>query len=219
VKYWLRYSKSGPMRFVGHLDMLQTWERVLRRARVPLAFSQGFSPRPVLSLAAPLPVGLSSSAEYLELETSEEVPDLAELVAIALPQGMEASGAAIVPPGVKALMGLVRYGDYVVENFSPEQLTQLEQQLPKFLGEEVVLQEVRRKGGTRSVNIRPLVAAAQLDDGVLRLRLALGSVANLRVEDLLTYFSLPVAPLHINRQEIYLEKNKALVTPFEYISR
>lgn len=219
MRYWLRYSKDGLMRFVGHLDMLRNWERILRRAEAPLAFTQGFSPRPILSLAAPLPVGLSSQAEYLELETSEEVSDWEGMLGPVLPPGLEILGGMQVPPGTKPLMGLIRFGDYVVENFSESQLAMLQEQLAAFLAQERVLLEVRRKRGLREINIRPLMQSAQLEDGVLKLRLALGSVANLRVEDLLTYFSLPVAELHICRQEIYLEKNKELVTPFQYISR
>lgn len=219
MKYWLRYSKNGLLRFVGHLDMLQAWERTLRRANVPLAFSQGFSPRPILSLAAPLPVGLLSQAEYLELETSEEVPALAEMVKPVLPHGMQVMGAIRVPEGIKSLMGLIRYGDYEVQNLSEPQQELLARHLPSFLAEKTVLHEVKRKGGLRTVNIRPLVYSACLEASVLNLRLALGSVANLRVEDLLHYFSLPVATLHLSRQELYLEKDKELVTPFQYISR
>ncbi|NLW17265.1 MAG: DUF2344 domain-containing protein, partial [Firmicutes bacterium] len=108
MKYWLRYSKDGLMRFVGHLDMLRNWERILRRAEAPLAFTQGFSPRPILSLAAPLPVGLSSQAEYLELETSEEVSDWEGMLGPVLPPGLEILGGMQVPPGTKPLMGLIR---------------------------------------------------------------------------------------------------------------
>ncbi len=218
MKYWLRYSKSGLMRFVGHLDMLQTWERILRRAGIPLTFSQGFSPRPLLSLAAPLPVGMSSYAEYLELETREEVPALTKMVTPALPQGMEVLGAVRVPTDVKALMGLIRYADYKVEDLGPEQWTCLEQQLSSFLDKEVVLQEVKRKGGASTINIRPLVASARLEDGALQLRLATGSTANLRVEDFLNQFSLAHANLTISRRELYLEKEGQLFTPFEYIT-
>ncbi len=218
MKYWLRYSKSGLLRFVGHLDMLQTWERILRRANVPMAFSQGFSPRPILSLAAPLPVGLSSQAEYLELETSEAVPALVEMIAPVLPQGMQVMGAARVPVGTKSLMGLFRWGDYLVQNLSKSQQELLAEQLPSFFTEKTVLQEVKRKGGLRTVDIRPLVYSASLEADTLNLRLALGSVANLRVEDLLRYFSLPIEMLEVSRQELYLEINGGLITPFQYIS-
>lgn len=219
MKYWLRYSKNGLMRFVGHLDMLQAWDRILRRARVPMTFTQGFSPRPILSIAAPLPVGLGSEAEYLELETSEEVPSLLAMVAPVLPQGMQVSGVVSVPPGTKSLMSLIRYADYSVKHLNAHHLELLDQQLPDFLAEETVWQEVKRKGGMRRVDIRPLVRSAVLEGDALELRLALGSVANLRVEDLLRTFSLPLAELEVCRQELYLENNNILVSPFQYISR
>lgn len=219
MKYWLRYSKTGLLRFIGHLDMLQTWERILRRANVPLAFSQGFSPRPILSLAAPLPVGLLSQAEYLELETSEEVSDLVEMVTSVLPQGMQALGVTNVPAGTKSLMGLIRSADYTVSNLTESEQEQVANLLDNFLAQEMALKEVRRKGGLRTVDIRPLVQDASLEAGELKLRLALGSKANLRVEDLLEHFSLLTTTLSVTREELYLEKNKELVTPFQYAAR
>lgn len=218
MKYWLRYSKVGSLRFVGHLDMLQTWERILRRARVPLVFTQGFSPRPVLSLAAPLPVGLISQAEYLELETSAEVPNLLPLVVGALPQNMQAIGVTTVPDGTKSLMGLIRYADYTVQNLGDLERERLAKLLVSFLAEESVLKEVRRKGGSKTIDIRPLVRLASLENEQLKLRLAVGSVANLRVEDLLDYFTLSTSALCISRQELYLEIASELITPFQFVA-
>ena len=72
-RYRLRFSKTDKMRFTGHLDLILTWERTFRRAGLPLAYSEGFSPRPILNLAAPLPLGYTSTGEIGDFWLSETI--------------------------------------------------------------------------------------------------------------------------------------------------
>ncbi len=72
-RYRIRFSKTVQMRFTGHLDLILTWERTFRRADLPLAYSEGFSPRPVLNLAAPLPLGYTSTGEIGDFWLSETI--------------------------------------------------------------------------------------------------------------------------------------------------
>lgn len=217
MKYWLRYSKMGLMRYIGHLDVLHHWERVLRRAKLPLAFSQGFSPHPLLSLAAPLPVGQTSQAEYLELElaTPLERAELLQAVQAQLPPGLVAQAVAPVPAGTKPLMGLVRFADYQLTGAA---LAEVEPRLSDFLQAENCLLSVTRKGGVKSVDIRPLVRSASLTtDGQLLVCLATGSTANLRPDDLLR--ALHVADsVAVLRLELYLQPAEQLLTPWQFLS-
>ena len=70
VRYQKRISfcKEGKMRFIGHLDMLRTFQRALQRANVELVFSQGFNPHPQMSFSQPLSLGVSGHHEYMELQ-------------------------------------------------------------------------------------------------------------------------------------------------------
>lgn len=207
------------MRFVGHLDMLKTWERIFRRARLPMTFSQGFAPRPLMSLAVPLPVGLLSESEYLEFRTREPLEELAAKLAPFLPRDIDILGLAMPKADEKSLMSLVRYGDYRVGPLPAEAGQKLERQLPVFLAERAVFMEIKRKKGPKMVDIRPLVKSARLSQHELRLRLALGSRANLRVDTFLSYFSLVATAAPITRQEIFVENEAGLLlTPFQYIS-
>lgn len=63
----IRYAKRGPLRFTSHRDFARAFERALRRANVPIAFSQGFTPHPKVSYASAAPTGTASEAEYLEI--------------------------------------------------------------------------------------------------------------------------------------------------------
>ncbi|SMP49640.1 TIGR03936 family radical SAM-associated protein [Anoxynatronum buryatiense] len=71
-----RYSKTGHMRFLSHLDLVRLFERAFRRAKMPLVFTQGYNPHPIISFAAPLSVGVGSIAEYVDVQLAEPVsPD------------------------------------------------------------------------------------------------------------------------------------------------
>ncbi len=72
----LRFSKRGKVRFVGHRDIARAFERAFRIVGLPLAFTQGFSPRPKVSFGLALTVGAESDAEYLDVELTEPVDDL-----------------------------------------------------------------------------------------------------------------------------------------------
>lgn len=220
MKFWLRYSKEGLLRYVGHLDMLRNWERILRRAQISLVFSQGFSPRPLLSLAAPLPVGLLSRAEYLELETTEDLLAAAARISGTLPSDMTLMGITPVATQTKSLMGLVRWADYTVRGLEEQEMAALQMRVADFLQQTSVWQDVARKSGTRRVDIRALVQHAEVQNGLLRLRLATGSAGNLRVNDFLQYLQvLNVEELQIRREELYLHWAQELVTPFQYAAR
>ena len=86
----ITFSKTEAMRFTGHLDLILTWERTFRRANLPLSYSEGFSPRPVINLAAPLPLGFISTAELGDFWLSEHLsPDkVLESLNRSLPPGL-----------------------------------------------------------------------------------------------------------------------------------
>ena len=63
----IRFSRGEELKFISHLDIIRLWERALRRARIGLAYSEGFSPHPRISLAAPLSLGITSDAELMDV--------------------------------------------------------------------------------------------------------------------------------------------------------
>ncbi len=87
----LRYAKRGPLRFTSHRDFQRAFERAIRRAGVPIAFSAGFSPHPRISYANAAPTGVASEAEYLEIGLTRQVPpvQLRDALDAALPIGMD----------------------------------------------------------------------------------------------------------------------------------
>lgn len=73
MKYRVKFSKTGPIKYIGHLDVMRYFQKAIRRANIPIAYSQGFSPHQILSFAFPLSVGFTSEGEYFDMDLTEEV--------------------------------------------------------------------------------------------------------------------------------------------------
>src|SRR5690349_15098789 len=97
----LHYAKRGPMRFTSHRDFARAFERAVRRAGLPVAYSQGFTPHPKISYASAAPTGTASEAEYLEIALHTEVdPDWTRAVLdAALSPGLDVLDVRLVGPG------------------------------------------------------------------------------------------------------------------------
>ena len=72
MKIRLRFSKQGQMKFIGHLDMVRYFQKVMRRSEVDVAYSEGFSPHQKMSFASPLSVGVLSRGEYFDLKLIQQ---------------------------------------------------------------------------------------------------------------------------------------------------
>ncbi len=101
----IRYAKRGPLRFTSHRDFARAFERAVQRARVPIAYSQGFTPHPKISYASAAPTGVASEAEYLELALRAEVD----------PQELRRSLDAALSPGLDVLDAVVAQGGSLAE--------------------------------------------------------------------------------------------------------
>ncbi|HEU0169211.1 MAG TPA: TIGR03936 family radical SAM-associated protein [Chloroflexota bacterium] len=175
----MAFDKGEPVRYISHLDLMRTWERTLRRAGLHLAHTQGFNPRPRLIFAAPLPVGITSSAELVDVIVEDDL-DAAEFracLAPALPPGLTVNSVEEVPLDTAPLMAMVATSDYVAELGAPITASTLQ----AFLVSEHVPYQRSRKGGTKQADMRPAVVDLWLaDDGRklgMRLRLDLEGLA------------------------------------------
>jgi len=70
MKLRIKFSKQGPVKFVGHLDVMRYFQKAMRRAGIDIKYSEGFSPHQIMSFAAPLGVGLTSNGEYMDIEVN-----------------------------------------------------------------------------------------------------------------------------------------------------
>lgn len=149
------FEKMGRMSWFSHLDLQNTMQRALRRAQLPVAYSQGFNPHVLTSFATALSVGCQSRGEVMEVEMAEEISpeEFAEKLNACLPDGLKVRRCAPVPDSAPALMAKVAEAGYDIT--APN--TDLTQAVEAFLKAEEVMVEKRSKTKTRLVNIRPMV--------------------------------------------------------------
>src|SRR5512133_2905366 len=130
----MTYARQDALRYVSHLDMQTVWERTLRRAGVPLAYSQGFNPRPRLHLASALPLGFLSRCEltdfWLNYPPETPAPDLDALkrqVQASAPPGLEIQSAELVALNEPALQTQVQSAEYLAVPFDPMEAAVLDE--------------------------------------------------------------------------------------------
>lgn len=148
------FEKMGRMSWFSHLDLQSTMQRALRRAGLPVRYSQGFNPHVNLAFATALSVGLQSKCEILDVELTEEIApeEFLRMLNENLPDGLKCSRAALIEDKAPALMALMQEAQYTVQVKGD-----LTDAVNAFLAEEVVEVEKRSKSKTRMVNIRPMV--------------------------------------------------------------
>jgi radical SAM-linked protein len=167
----VRFSKRGKVRWTSHRDTARMWERAMRRAEVPVAYTEGFSPRPKVSFGLALPTGCESVSEYLDVELSRpvEVRGLAERLSRCLPRGVDAMAAVEVAAGEPSLQEAVGSCSWLVEVHGMRAST-MEAAVGAALGAASIPVVRERKGRLVEDDIRPAVVALRVsgetEDGV-----------------------------------------------------
>lgn len=172
------FARGDELKYITHLDLMRFWERALRRAGIPVAYSEGFTPHPQISLAAPLAVGTTSKAELMDVFLSERMTSKRLLADLSkqLPTGISLVSAEEVGLALPAVQADVRFAEYEVDvpGVSAEAA---EQAAERFLAQESVPWEHRREDEVRSYDIRTLVdridVAGARDGGGVRLKMRL----------------------------------------------
>lgn len=158
-RYRVEFSKEGPARFLSHLDLVRTTERALRRADLPLAFSRGFHPHPLVQFAFPLPVGAAGEREYfdVELEKNIDLKELSRALSKVFPEGMRVKSVREVPAGAPSLQGEIEKAVYRAEAVCREPLPaeELREKIRRFLDLGVLAVQKEKKGRKVTKNIRP----------------------------------------------------------------
>jgi radical SAM-linked protein len=157
----LRYAKRGRLRFTSHRDIARAFERALRRARVPMAYSAGFNPHPKVSWLGASPTGVASEAEYVELALAERVePDvLRGTLDAALPPGIDI--VEVVEAGTGSLADRIDASSWRIElpGVAGEALAAA---VEAFRAAPEVSVERLTKNGRRTLNAREPVVHAQV---------------------------------------------------------
>lgn len=186
-----KFTKEGYVKFVGHLDTVRLFQRAIKVARLPIAYSQGFNPHAKVYFAMPLSVGVSSTGEYMDMITDKDIDskDAMETLNKILPEGIKILDAKVVKEGVATLMSLVTTADYRIE-FGKNQLTpeEIEGAQTKLKADTLIVMKKGKKK-TKEVDIKPLIKSVliemQEEAYVFTAKVAAGSMENLSIDLLL----------------------------------
>ncbi|MBP7999638.1 MAG: TIGR03936 family radical SAM-associated protein [Chloroflexi bacterium] len=159
----MRFSKIGPTRFIGHLDLARTLERSLNRARIPMAYTQGFNKRMRLQLAAALPLGFTSDCELVDFFLQEQMPlnEARTRLEAKLAPGLILHDLWEVPLKLPPLQNQVQSAVFTVTLLDPVPRADLQQRITDLMAAPTLIRERRDK----SYDLRPLILDLSLDEG------------------------------------------------------
>ena len=215
MKVRFRFSKLGKVRFTSHRDLARMWERAFRRVTLPLAYTQGFSPRPKVSFGLALPTGAESVAEYLDVElaagTTADLASLPGRLTTALPVGIDVLAVAAVEGGASSLQHEVTSCSWVVETTGLDP-ARLHAKVAAALAAESLVISRERKGQRSEQDVRPGILACEVDGTTLVAELAAQPRA-LRPSELLVALADGLEEVRVRRTSQWIQRDGARQEP------
>ena len=226
MKLRIKFKKYGPVRFIGHLDVMRFFQKAIRRAGIDVTYSTGFSPHQVMSFAAPLGVGLTSNGEYMDIQVNS-LPTprdgltacqvLVEQLNAASVKGLDVVSARVLPDTAGNAMASVAAASYTVrfrEGREPRILEDISMQdaIRSFLERDEILITKETKKGTREVNLRPGIYELTWEGDAFYMLVDASSAGNIKpiqvINSLLTDCgeTLQENALLITREDVFTEK-------------
>ncbi|MCQ2968866.1 MAG: TIGR03936 family radical SAM-associated protein [Clostridium sp.] len=231
MRYLIKFSKGEGIKFISHLDLMRTIQRIIRRSGVPIEYSKGFNPHMALSLAQPLSVGVYSDGEYMDIVLTEEmkVADLLLKLNEAAPPTIrffEATQIEIVEnvKRVPQAMALLDAGRYIIKLKLVNE-EKVEEKMASLLNENVWETLKKSKKGEKMADIKPLVKELKYwvkdNELVINALIATGSRENLSADLLARFITSKIENVNtesfvsIKREEMYVLKNNKYVPLFK----
>lgn len=194
----LTFTKTGSLKYIGHLDLHRTLERTLRRAGLPLAYSQGFNPQPKMNLAEALPLGITSECEVMDvwLETHIDLEQAKKDLDRATPPGMRILSLNEVDERLPPLQTQVVAAEYRV-TVSGGVTVDLDSRLRDLLSQPTLMRERRGK----HYDLRPLIESLSVEENVLVMKLSARDGATGRPDEVLK--ALGVEGMGVHRSKLF----------------
>lgn len=233
MKVRVKFEKTEGMRFVGHLDLMRFFQKSIRRANIPIKYSEGFSPHQIMSFGAPLSMGVAGLGEYMDIEilddkkiTSEDaVKRLNEVMC----QGMKVLKFLQIPEDSKPAMALMDTADFKAEFKERADAESIKNAVDELLSQDfIMLTKISKKKKKNrfgkfeevetesTVDIKPFIYKLEpIENGVF-MNLSQGSLNNVKpifVMDFLAKTGLINAErngYYLYRLDMYTEEGKTL---------
>lgn len=191
MKIRIKFTKTGSLKFIGHLDVMRYFQKLNRRAGMDMVYSKGFNPHQIMSFAQPLGLGLTSLGEYVDIEVNSTVSSKEAIEAYnseSVPE-IRILSYRLLPDTAANAMSSVAAADYEItfrEAFKPD--FDLKEAFNDFMSLPCINFVKNTKKSTRELDIKPFIYKFNCNADSLTLRLSTGSVENLKPETVLEAF-------------------------------
>jgi len=211
----IRFRRGEELKFISHLDIIRLWVRALRRARIPIEYSEGFSPHPRISLAVPLSVGVTAENELMDIFISKAVSPhwFTDTVNGQLPDGLRVLEASPIGINVPSLQSQVRFAQYQVEVTTDKTEEGIKTNIDNLLALESLPWHHERDTGRRSYDIRNLIddiwlVESQPSSRILGMRLRCDETGSGRPEQVALALGFAEYPKAIQRTKLLLGSHR-----------
>ena len=204
----ITFGKSGTLKYTSNLDVAKIWERTLRRAHLPVLYTQGFNTRPRIQLAMPLPLGITSECEILDVALRkkidfQEAELMPRLLAVA-PTGLTIQAIAEVDVRAAAMQSLIVSAEYRIRFEDGLDASILRAKIADLLGRDRIIVEKIRKRKRSVMDLRPLILALDLDESDdLIAHLSVGDRGNMRPDQLIAQMGLDSEYHTVHRRKLH----------------
>jgi radical SAM family uncharacterized protein/radical SAM-linked protein len=222
----VQYAKERPLRFLSHLDMIRLLERTIRRADLPIDYSEGFHPHPRIAFGPPLAVGLTSQAEYMDLQFAKPlVGDLAFRMKRELPKGLRILHTRAIFRKTEALSAAINVADYRADVSGVKHIRDLEKTLQELLSAERLPVQRSTPKETKTIDISAHLLDLRVERPreaiLLLMRLRTGPQGHIRPREVLELaLRLPkehLVTIPVERTAQYIEIDSQLLSPLDVI--
>ncbi len=227
----VKFRRGEEVKFISHLDLMKVFERAIRRARLPIAYSQGFNPHPGMVFGLPLSVGVTSEAEYGDFDITDDMLEINEFVQrlnAQLPEGIEilAAKQRHSKQNIMATISASEYNVVVGANIALDEKS-LKSEVARFLSRKEIIVKKKTKSGVKDTDIRSMIYDMDFElqpfDALSIIRFTLlvsaGSKANLKPELLLEAFFEGMGATfevdRIHRAKLFVKVGEELLDPMD----
>ncbi len=183
LKVRIRFAKTGPLVYIGHLDVMRYFQKLFRRADIPVAYSEGFSPHQILSFSPPLPLGMESAGEYADVELTKGINSRDALSAMREQSVEEIKilSFKVLPERCENAMASVKAARYTVI-FDDDFDADLKKAVSSFLAKDSVVVVKKTKKSESMIDLRPLVYELTADNSlkIIEMLISSGSTDNIK---------------------------------------
>ena len=215
------FEKGERLRHIGHLDIMRSTQRALRRSGLPVSYSKGFNPHILITFASALSTGAVGRHELMDVTLDKPVKAEEFLAAMnaAMPPDMQLSSAKVLDDRHPALMAMVRAASYELHVLDADAAQKCIAGIPAFLAQEQIMAMRKTKSGVKECDIRPLIHTLRGENGCLYVTLTLTESTACKPDMLLTalcgFAGCEVPRMLVIREHLLGENGQGKLAPLE----